>query len=28
VNAVLGGKDPFPGAELYLEQFFTSLLKP
>jgi len=28
VNAVLGGKDPFPCAELYLEQFFTSLLKP
>ena len=28
VRAVLGGQDPFPGAEHYLEQLFTSLLKP
>lgn len=28
VRAVLGGQDPFPGAEHYLKQLFTSLLKP
>jgi TetR/AcrR family transcriptional regulator len=28
VRAVLGGQDPFPGAEDYLKQLFTSLLKP
>jgi TetR/AcrR family transcriptional regulator len=28
VRAVLGGQDPFPSAEHYLEQLFTSRLKP
>lgn len=28
VRAVLGGKDPFPGAEAYLTQLFSTLLRP